>query len=74
MQICFTVNRKGAQKSSSHNVTAEGTTEGDNNCKEKRGGILLLGKNSSQQGEANAFRIRFSATHPAEKQQPRVKC
>lgn len=74
MQIYFAVNRKGAQKSSSHNVTVEAMTERDNNCKEKQGGILLLRKNSSQQGKANAFRIRFSATHPAEKQQPRVKC
>lgn len=32
-----------------------------NNCTEKPGGILLPRKNSSQQGKANAFRIRFSS-------------
>jgi len=74
MQIYFAVKRKAAQKSSYHNVTVEAMTKPDNNCKEKQGGILLLRKNSSQQGKANAFRIRFSVTHPAEKQQPRVKC
>ena len=74
MQIYFAANRKVAQKSSYHNVTVEAMTEPDNNCKEKQGGILLLRENNSQQGKANAFRIRFSVTHPAEKQQPRVKC
>lgn len=74
MQIYFAVNRKAARKCSYHNVTVEATTETDNNCKERQGGILLLRKDSSQQGKANAFRIRFSVTHPAEKQQPRVKC
>lgn len=39
-------------------VTGGGMT--DNNCTEKPGGILLPRKNSSQQGKADAFRIRFS--------------
>lgn len=74
MQIHFAVNGKVAQKCSYHSVTVEAVTKPDNNCKEKQGGILLLRKNSSQQGKANAFRIRFAVTHTAEKQQPRVKC
>lgn len=74
MQIHSAVNRKVAQKCSYHSVTVEAVTKPDHNCKEKQGGILLLRKNSSQQGKANAFRIRFAVTHPAEKQQPQVKC
>lgn len=74
MQVCLAGSRKGAQKCSSHGVTVEGMTERENNCKEKQAGILLLRKNSSQQGKANAFRIRFSASHPAEQQQPGLKC